>query len=120
MKKFELFMGCLGNGTTVCNKAVMENGDYKMVAHISEYGTIKWYVKPETVPGDALLRIEHVADTSYSNWKAWIDSMSSIKRYEYLLDRIPGKELLYVICDMKDASIEEKNDYMINTIIERG
>lgn len=27
--KFELFCGCLGNGTTVCNKAVTENGDYK-------------------------------------------------------------------------------------------
>lgn len=27
--KFKLFCGCLGNGTTVCNKAVTENGDYK-------------------------------------------------------------------------------------------
>lgn len=29
MKKFELFMCCLGNGTTICNKAVEEYGDYK-------------------------------------------------------------------------------------------
>ena len=43
-KKFDLFMGCLGNGLTVCNKAVMENGDYKMVAHISPAGNIKFYV----------------------------------------------------------------------------
>lgn len=28
-QKFELFMGCMGNGTTVCNKAVYEHGDYK-------------------------------------------------------------------------------------------
>lgn len=28
-RKFELFYGYLGNGTTVCNKAVEENGDYK-------------------------------------------------------------------------------------------
>lgn len=25
-RRFELFMGCLGNGITVCNKAVMEHG----------------------------------------------------------------------------------------------
>lgn len=116
MKKFELFMGCFGNGTTVCNKAVMENGDYKMIAHISEYGTIKWYVKPETIPGDALLKIEHVADTSHDNWKAWLNSMPSIKRYEYLLDRVTEKEVVHVICDMKNASVEEKNNYMIKVI----
>ena len=39
--KFELFCGCLGNGTTVCNKAVTENGDYKKIAHISEGGNIR-------------------------------------------------------------------------------
>ena len=31
MKKFDLFMGCLGNGVTVCNKAVEQHGDYKKV-----------------------------------------------------------------------------------------
>ncbi len=46
MKKFELFMCCLGNGITVCNKAVEENGDYKSVAHIAECGKITWYVNP--------------------------------------------------------------------------
>lgn len=29
MAKFELFMGCLENGATVCNKAITEHGDYK-------------------------------------------------------------------------------------------
>ena len=56
MKKFELFMGCLGNGITVCNKAVQENGDYKKIAHIGETGKIKWYVDPASyVPGNDLL-----------------------------------------------------------------
>ena len=31
-KNFELFLGCLGNGVTVCNSAVIENGDFKMVS----------------------------------------------------------------------------------------
>ena len=34
MRKFELFMGRLGNGVTVCNSAVQEHGDYKMIAQI--------------------------------------------------------------------------------------
>lgn len=48
MKKenFELFLGCLGNGITVCNKSVEENGAYKTIAHIAECGKITWYVNP--------------------------------------------------------------------------
>lgn len=37
-RNFELFMYCLGNGITVCNKAVMEHNDYKQIAHISANG----------------------------------------------------------------------------------
>lgn len=44
MADFELFLGCLGNGITICNKAVLENGDYKPIAHIRDNGNIKWYV----------------------------------------------------------------------------
>lgn len=43
MAKFELFMGCLGNGVTVCNKAVTEHGDYKKIAHISEDAINTYY-----------------------------------------------------------------------------
>ena len=32
--KIELFMGRLGNGITVCNKAVDEYRNYKRMAHI--------------------------------------------------------------------------------------
>lgn len=39
-KDFELFFGCFGNGTMVCNKTVEENGDYKRIAHISAGGNI--------------------------------------------------------------------------------
>ena len=37
-QNFKLFLGCLGNGVTVCNSAVMEDGDFKKVAHISGLG----------------------------------------------------------------------------------
>ena len=29
-RNFKLFLGCLGNGVTVCNSAVMEGGDFKI------------------------------------------------------------------------------------------
>lgn len=50
MKNFDLFLGCLGNGITVCNKAVSEHGDYKRVAHISPAGNVRLYVSPNSNP----------------------------------------------------------------------
>lgn len=97
MKKFELFMCCLGNGITVCNKALKESGDYKIIAHIAECGKIKWYVNPGSIPGNELLKIEHRADVMYSNWVRYIDSMPLEKRYETLLDAVPVDVVLHTI-----------------------
>lgn len=72
MKKFDLFIGFFGNGATIYNKAVKEHGDYKKVAHIAECGEITWYAghaEPGTVPGPALLRIEHTADAMRANYE---------------------------------------------------
>lgn len=69
MKKFELFMCYLGNGLTVCNKAVEEHGEYQHVAHISNAGNIKWYIPVASIPGPDLLRIEHVADVMAQRFK---------------------------------------------------
>lgn len=95
MRKFELFMGYLGNGCTVCNKAVEEHGDYKQVAHISNAGNIKFYVPVESIPGDALLRIEHVADTHRANFAAWMDAEINARpaaMYGRILDALPWEE----------------------------
>lgn len=100
MKKFELFMGCLGNGITVCNKAVEENGDYKMIAHIAECGKIKWYVESSSyVPGPELLKIEHAANVQHEKWEQWISSHSEIWQYGYLLDNVPHAVFMEV-CKM--------------------
>ena len=108
MKKFELFMGCLGNGIIVCNKAVMENGDYKYIAHIRETGNIKWYVNPcNYVPGDALLKIEHAANVQAEKWEKWFSTMPETKQYEYLMDSLPLNDLLEII-DRKDLNMWQK------------
>ena len=97
MKKFELFMGCLGNGITVCNKAVEENGDYKTIAHIANCGKITWYANSADIPGSALLRIEHDADAMRENWEKWLDSMPESQQYEKLLDCVPVNVMLYAM-----------------------
>lgn len=97
MAKFELFMGCLGNGLTVCNKAVMEHGDYKQIAHVSPAGNIKWYVPVESVPGDALFLIEHTADTMYHNFKTALErdlSADKARIYFRMLNALSVSELL--------------------------
>ena len=63
MGDFELFIGYLGNGATVCNKAVQEHGDYKQVAHISVAGNIKLYVKENYIPKDAMEKIKATAQS---------------------------------------------------------
>ena len=119
-KKFELFMGCLGNGITVCNKAVIENGDYKTIAHIAECGKITWYVNPSIyVPDDARLKIEHQAKVQYLNWNNWLNRIPLMKRYETLLDKMPHTAFMYIIQN-KEMSIENKVEYMKNVCYERS
>ena len=118
MKKFELFIGCLGNGLTVCNKAVEENGDYKAIAHIAECGKITWYVEPSKIPGDALLRIEHDADAMHVNFEKWLGSMPKTMQYEKLVDMVPLNIFLYV--SNLGGGIERKIEYLKNVIYQKS
>lgn len=93
-KNFELFLGCLGNGVTVCNSAVMENGDFKMVAHISNDGKITWYVSEDYPPADALASIRACAEQEQAKHQAWLDSLSPAARREYELEHLPLPEFL--------------------------
>ena len=61
-KNFELFIGYLGNGATVCNSAVYEHGDYKTVAHISPAGNIELYVAADYIPEEAMQEIKATAE----------------------------------------------------------
>lgn len=94
MKNFELFMGCLGNGITVCNKAIEKNGDYKTIAHIAENGNIKFYTEPGKIPGKDLLKIEHTANVQYEKFKKWLYSLPEARRYQFLLDRMKHDDFM--------------------------
>lgn len=56
---FDIGMGYLGNGLTVWNRAVEENGDYQNIAHISSEGEIHYYV--DGLPDDVVAKIEQAA-----------------------------------------------------------
>lgn len=56
---FDIGMGYLGNGLTVWNRAIEENGDYQTIAHISDEGEIHYYV--DGLPEDVVARIEQAA-----------------------------------------------------------
>lgn len=118
-EKFELFIGYLGNGATVCNKAVEENGDYKKIAHIAECGKITWYVNPAScVPGGDLLKIEHFADVQHKKWEKWLDSMPYIEKYEKLLEAVPVDVILYVV--HLDCDIFGKIEYLKKVCYEKS
>ena len=95
-KKFELFGGCLGNGTTVCNKAVIENGDYKMIAHISNEGKIKWYIKnPESyVPADDMKIIHDWSESAHKKFMEDWNKLPDIVKYERIMGRFSAAWLL--------------------------
>lgn len=88
MEKFELFLGCLGNGTTVCNKAVEVNGDYKTIAHISEGGNIKFYVSESSIPSDAMERIKEVAARDKAKFQADFEKFPVRTQYMRIMDRV--------------------------------
>ena len=114
--KFELFMGCLGNGTTVCNKAVEEHGDYKHIAHISPAGKITWYVKPDYVPGADLLKIERIAEGYEQKARADLDrsfSANPAGTYYRMLDRLPYEQFSEFTDRFKDEPLEIKYTNLI-------
>lgn len=110
-RKFELFMGCLGNGIAVCNKAVMEHGDYKYIAHISDNGKIKWYVSDDYTPEPERKKIEQVAADQRTEFLKQWNRLPTIRKYEKLLDMLPMDKYLEV-CKDKENTMEQKVEYL--------
>lgn len=102
-RNFKLFLGCLGSGVTVCNSAVMEDGDFKMVAHISNEGKITWYVSEDYPPADALASIRACAEQERVKHQAWLDSLSPAARREYELEHLPLPEFLQELRKAREA-----------------
>lgn len=121
-RKFELFMGCLGNGTTVCNKAVEEHGDYKRIAHISPAGNIKLYVDPDYIPADDMKRIEAAADRDRAEFLRRLNlevKANPNEAYFKMLEALPTDVFLAYI-ENKEGTRRERNRKLINLYLENS
>lgn len=105
--KFELFMGCLGNGITVCNSAVEESGDYKHIAHISDNGKIKLYVSESYIPVEDMQKIERTATEQRKTFLNEWNKQSDIRKYEKLLDMCSHSDFME-IAHNKGITLAEK------------
>lgn len=116
MKNFKLWMGCLGNGITACNKAVMEHGDYKQIAHISDNGKIKYYVSEGYIPTDDMRRIEQTAAEQRKIFLTEWNKQSDIRKYKKLLDMCSHSDFME-IAHNKEISLAEKVKRLENKYI---
>lgn len=101
MEKFRLFMGCLGNGITVANAAVMEHGDYKTIAHISPAGNLKLYVAPGYIPAPEMEKINRAAQEEAENFRAAFESLPPLEQYGKILDAMPIQKLVESYKDIR-------------------
>lgn len=72
----------------------MEHGDYKMIAHISNKGEVKWYVKPGYTPALDVIKIREAAAIQQNKYETWRASLSDAERYQITLDEMSCTELV--------------------------
>lgn len=96
----------LGNGLTVCNKAVTESGDYKHIAHISPAGNVRFYVPASYIPATDMDRIRAAARRNKAEFSRRFELLTVAAQYEKILDALPISALLEHLRDPR--SIPEK------------
>lgn len=104
--KFELGLYCLGNGITVCNRAVEQHGEYKHIAHISNGGNIKLYVSESYIPVEAMEKIRQTAEEEKRKFQADFLKRDILSQYGEILDNISTDDFLKATRDKRP--LEEK------------
>ena len=104
--RFELGLYCLGNGITVCNRAVTEHGDYKHIAHISNGGNIKLYVSEGYIPVEDMEKIRKAAEEEKQKFQADFLKRDIYSQYGEILDNIKIDDFLKATKDKRP--LEEK------------
>lgn len=88
------------------------------IAHIAESGKITWYVRPDSIPGNELLRVEHYANAMKEHWNQKLDTMTEQERYTYLLRKVPriaSNNAVNMQC-----STEQKIMYLKNVLYQKS
>lgn len=105
---FKLWLGCFGNGITVCNSAVEHNGEYKRVAHISNEGKIKLYVSENYIPVEDMQKIRQVAEQQKAEFLKHWNVLTDIQKYGKLLDDYVSHADFMSVCNDKSLDLSEK------------
>lgn len=120
---FELFMCCLGNGITVCNKAVCENNDYKTVAHISPAGNITYFVRAGYIPADDLERIEKAAAENRADFLVELRKLMKFdltRAYLVMLNSLTISELIEFNKKQNGVPMRERFKALVPLYIARN
>lgn len=100
-RKFEIGFYCLGNGTTVANKATMENGDYKTIAHISEGGNIRLYVAESYIPAAEMGKIKAMANRDKAEFMKRFEGLPEVEQYGKIIERVPHEKFMEFVGDKR-------------------
>lgn len=108
MKKYDIMYACLGNGVTVCNRAITVNNDYPIIAHISEGGNVKYY---ENIPEEIKRKIDDHAAGIKQQFQEKFCTLPKLKQLEIILDNCSISKSLEYHGKFADHFDEIRQDY---------
>ena len=119
---YDLGFGHLGNGVTVWNRLELEDGDYKIIAHISPDRTVTYY--EDGLPEDVRAQIEEFAATSTMTISATQDAPvfstpplvrePAVAPAEASEPTYPPHELPYIFCEWSESIVfQDKTAYSL-------
>ena len=114
---YDLMFGRLGNGTTVCNRASEENGDYPTIAHIDDCGAIHWYVAPEKLPPYVLEDVAASARRDMESFKEKFLRMDRLHALAAVYDTFPQAAMPN---DLSGKTVQQLYQDYIDLICAKG
>ena len=103
-ENFELWFGCFGNGTMVCNKAVTRNGEYKKIAHISIGGNIRLYVPESRIPPSEMEKIRAMASRNKAEFRECFERLPQTTQYGKIIDKVSHEKFMEIVKDKRPLS----------------
>ncbi|MCM1222502.1 MAG: hypothetical protein NC548_49340 [Lachnospiraceae bacterium] len=94
---FDLIMCCLGNGITIYNKSVAENGSYKIIGSISTGGNIRLYVENADIPADGMAKIIAIAKEQEEEYRKYFECLPPHIQYNKILNAVPRNKYVEYI-----------------------
>ena len=85
---------------------MIEHGDYKTIAHISNAGNIKFYVNESYIPESDMEKIKKAAEHNRETFRKNFEMLSDIQQYGKIIDELPIQK--FVENHKDNRTLEEK------------